>query len=80
MPQPDIVLLEPTRAHLKWEHPQEPENLNLDENGIIYLVLLTDKTKGISYKTLKVGPTTSTCLVQDLTPGQEYSLRLMVSG
>lgn len=72
-------------ALLQWSPPlrlseassNDSHELEISENELRYEVLLSDKSKEMKYKSIYSGASLS-CRIQDLRPGQEYSVCLQV--
>lgn len=72
-------------ALLQWSPPlrlseassSDGQEVELSEQDLRYEVLLSDKSKEMKYKSIYSGPSL-TCRIQDLRPGQEYSVCLQV--
>lgn len=72
-------------ALLQWAPPlrlseassNDSHELDISENDLRYEVLLSDKSKEMKFKSIYNGPSLS-CRIQDLRPGQEYSVCLQV--
>lgn len=72
-------------ALLQWSPPlrlseassNDSHELEISEQDLHYEVLLSDKSKEMKYKSIYSGVSLS-CRIQDLRPGQEYSVCLQV--
>ncbi|CAH0556764.1 unnamed protein product [Brassicogethes aeneus] len=82
---PVVSELSSRSALLQWGHPTKlseaasSDSLEIDisEQDLRYEVLLSDKSKEMKFKSIYSGPSLS-CRIQDLKPGQEYSVCLQV--
>ncbi|XP_059616708.1 fibronectin type-III domain-containing protein 3A [Phlebotomus argentipes] len=64
-------------ALLQWAAPPNSEQVTLNPRDLQYEVLLSDRGKDGKYKSIFKGSSLS-CRIQDLRPGQEYSVCLQV--
>ncbi|KAE8744685.1 hypothetical protein FOCC_FOCC008688, partial [Frankliniella occidentalis] len=77
---PQVAELDSTSALLHWSSPEGLMELGSDEileTDLRYEVLLSDKGKEGRYKSIYNGLSHS-CRIQDLQPGKEYSVCLLV--
>ncbi|KAF2882221.1 hypothetical protein ILUMI_23944 [Ignelater luminosus] len=82
---PKVSELSSRSALLQWAAPlrlseassNDSHELDISENDLRYEVLLSDKSKEMKYKSIYSGASLS-CRIQDLRPGQEYSVCLQV--
>ncbi|XP_018325859.1 fibronectin type-III domain-containing protein 3A isoform X2 [Agrilus planipennis] len=82
---PKVSDLNSRSALLQWAVPprlsetasNDGHELEISESDLRYEVLLSDKSKEMKYKSIYSGASLS-CRIQDLRPGQEYSVCLQV--
>jgi fibronectin type III domain-containing protein 3 len=77
---PQVSEITSRSALLKWTEPPAPtaaDNIIYNSRDLRYEVLLSDRGKEGKYKSIFKGPSLS-CRIQDLRPGQEYSVCLQV--
>ncbi|XP_060516675.1 fibronectin type-III domain-containing protein 3A isoform X2 [Cylas formicarius] len=84
---PKVSELSSRSALLQWATPIKlsesastdsgSHEIDISENDLRYEVLLSDKSKEMKYKSIYNGASLS-CRIQDLKPGQEYSVCLQV--
>ncbi|KAK4880028.1 hypothetical protein RN001_008174 [Aquatica leii] len=82
---PKVSELSSRSALLQWAAPlrlseassSDSHELDISESDLRYEVLLSDKSKEMKYKSIYSGASLS-CRIQDLRPGQEYSVCLQV--
>lgn len=82
---PKVSELSSRSALLQWAAPlrlseassSDSHEFDISESDLRYEVLLSDKSKEMKYKSIYSG-TSLSCRIQDLRPGQEYSVCLQV--
>ncbi|XP_049821835.1 fibronectin type-III domain-containing protein 3a isoform X3 [Aethina tumida] len=81
---PTVSELSSRSALLQWGQPMKQSEaassdtpLDITEQDLRYEILLSDKSKEMKFKSIYSG-TSLSCRIQDLRPGQEYSVCLQV--
>ncbi|XP_018563239.1 fibronectin type-III domain-containing protein 3A isoform X4 [Anoplophora glabripennis] len=82
---PKVSELSSRSALLQWAPPirlsesasNDSHEIDISESDLRYEVLLSDKSKEMKFKSIYSGASLS-CRIQDLKPGQEYSVCLQV--
>ncbi|XP_072388765.1 fibronectin type-III domain-containing protein 3A isoform X2 [Diabrotica undecimpunctata] len=82
---PKVSELSSRSALLQWAPPvrlsesasNDSHDIDISESDLRYEVLLSDKSREMKFKSIYSGPSLS-CRIQDLKPGQEYSVCVQV--